>query len=211
MSILYERYKKEIVPKMMKDHGWKNPMMVPTLKKIVISMGIAEATRENKNAVEEHSAELAQIAGQKPIVTKAKKAISNFKLREGQPIGLVVTLRGNRMYDFLYKFCNLVAPRIRDFRGLSKKGTDGQGNYNFGLTDQTIFPEVLIDKVKRTQGMNVTLVTSARGVSITSSKISKEDLEKCKKANKKTTADFECIELLGQLGVKFEEEVKHGV
>jgi large subunit ribosomal protein L5 len=149
------------------------------VKKIVISMGLAEALKD-KNALQEHSEELMMLSGQKPIVTRSKKAISNFKLREGQPIGLMVTLRGKRMYDFLDRFCHIVAPRIRDFRGFSKKG-DGHGNYNFGLVDQQIFPEVNLDKVKRAQGMNVTIVTSA-------------------------LSDPDCIELLTLLGFPFKEK-----
>ncbi len=151
-------------------------MEMPVLKKIVISMGLGDALKD-KNALSEHSEELALLSGQKPIVTKTKKAISNFKLREDQPVGLVVTLRGKRMYDFLDRFCNIVSPRIRDFRGFNKKG-DGRGNYNFGITDQQIFPEINLDKVKRTQGMNVTLVTTAKN-------------------------DEDCIELLTLMGFPF--------
>jgi large subunit ribosomal protein L5 len=151
-------------------------MSLPVMKKIVISMGLADALKD-KNALQEHSDELMALSGQKPIVTRSKKAISNFKLREDQPIGLMVTLRGKRMYDFLDRFCNIVSPRIRDFRGFNKK-CDGRGNFNFGLEDQQIFPEVNLDKVKRTQGMNVTIVTTA----------------KC---------DEDCVELLSLLGFPF--------
>jgi len=139
-------------------------------------MGLAQALKD-KNALQEHSDELMLLSGQKPIVTKSKKAISNFKLREDQPIGLMVTLRGKRMYDFLDRFCHIVSPRIPDFRGFPKK-CDGGGNYCFGLKDQQIFPEVNLDKVKRAQGMNVALVTSAKN-------------------------DEECIELLTLLGFPF--------
>jgi large subunit ribosomal protein L5 len=138
-----------------------NPMEIPSLKKIVINMGVGEAVKD-KHAIDNHLEELTMIAGQKPVITKSKKAISNFKLREDQPIGLMVTLRGKRMYDFFYRFCNINAPRINDFRGYSRKQFDGQGNYNFGITDQTIFLEVNQDKVKRTQGMDIAVVTSAK-------------------------------------------------
>jgi large subunit ribosomal protein L5 len=171
-----QKYKTEIVPELKKRHPGRSPMQLPVLKKIVISMGLAEAVKD-KNAIQEHAEELSLIAGQKPVVTRSKKAISNFKLREEQPIGLMVTLRGKRMYDFLDRFCHIVAPRIRDFRGFGKK-CDGRGNYCFGVNDQQIFPEVVLDKVKRTQGMNVALVTSAQ-------------------------TDDDCIELLTLLGFPF--------
>lgn len=176
MSRLMKRYKEEIVGQLKERFPAKNVMELPVLKKIVISMGLADALKD-KNALEEHSEELRLLSGQKPIVTRSKKAISNFKLREDQPIGLMVTLRGKRMYDFLDRFNHVVSPRIRDFRGFAKKG-DKTGNYNFGLTDQQIFPEIPLDKVKRTQGMNVTIVTSAKD-------------------------DETCIELLSLLGFPF--------
>jgi large subunit ribosomal protein L5 len=176
MSRLKKRYSETIKPDLLKRFGYKNVMMVPKLEKIVISMGIAEASKD-KNAVQELSNELTLITGQKPILTKAKIAISNFKLRKGQPIGYKVTLRGNRMYDFLDRFCNICAPRIRDFHGFSTK-CDGRGSYSFGLEDQQIFPELNLDLVKCTQGMNTTMVTSA-------------------------STDEECVELLRQLGVPF--------
>src|SRR3990167_8276922 len=160
MSRLYKKYKEEIAVEYQNRHPTKCSMEVPVLKKIVISMGLGEALKD-KNALSEHSEELMMLSGQKPVVTKTKKAISNFKLREDQPVGLMVTLRGKRMYDFFDRFCNIVAPRIRDFRGFNKKG-DGRGNFNFGITDQQIFPEVNLDKVKRMQGMNVTMVTTAK-------------------------------------------------
>lgn len=159
MSRLYKKFKEEIALEQRTRHPDRSPMSLPVMKKIVISMGLGEALKD-KNALSEHTEELTMLSGQKPIVTKSKKAISNFKLREDQPVGLVVTLRGKRMYDFFDRFCNIVAPRIRDFRGFGKKG-DGRGNYSFGLTDQQIFPEVNLDKVKRTQGMNITIVTTA--------------------------------------------------
>ncbi|MCC6127763.1 MAG: 50S ribosomal protein L5 [Chlamydiae bacterium] len=159
MSRLKQKFKEVVAPKLMELHPEWNAMQIPSLKKIVISMGLADALKD-KNALQEHSDELGLISSQKPIVTRSKKAISNFKLRENQPIGLMVTLRGKRMYDFLDRFIHIASPRIRDFRGFNKKG-DGRGNYNFGITDQQIFPEVNLDKVKRTQGMNITVVTSA--------------------------------------------------
>ena len=160
MSRLQKKYKEDVLPELKSRHSSRCPMDLPQIKKIVISMGLSEAIKD-KNAVQDHSKELTMIAGQKPIVTKAKNAISNFKLREGQAIGLMVTLRGKRMYDFLDRFCNIVSPRIRDFRGFNRK-CDGRGNYNFGLDDQQIFPEINLDEVKRTQGMNITIVTTAK-------------------------------------------------
>jgi large subunit ribosomal protein L5 len=160
MSRLKTKYETEIRPQLLEKHRDRSAMELPKLTKIVISMGLGDALKD-KNALQEHSKELMMLSGQKPIVTRSKKAISNFKLREDQPVGLVVTLRGKRMYDFLDRFCNIVSPRIRDFRGFKKKG-DGRGNYNFGLDDQQIFPEVNLDEVKRTQGMNITIVTTAK-------------------------------------------------
>lgn len=176
MSRLYKKFKEEIVPAQRAKHSHRCPMELPVLKKVVISMGLGDALKD-KNALAEHSEELALLSGQKPVVTRTKKAISNFKLREDQPVGLMVTLRGKRMYDFFDRFCNIIAPRIRDFRGLNKKG-DGRGNYSFGLTEQHIFPEINLDKVKRTQGMNITLVTTAQN-------------------------DDDCFELLTLLGFPF--------
>jgi large subunit ribosomal protein L5 len=176
MSRLYNKFKQELLPELKNRHPNRNVMALPLMKKIVISMGLAEALKD-KNALQEHSEELKMLSGQKPVVTKSKKAISNFKLREDQPIGLMVTLRGKRMYDFLDRFCHIVAPRIRDFRGFNKK-CDGRGNYSFGLEDQQVFPEINLDKVKRTQGMNVTIVTTAK-------------------------SDEDCIELLSLLGFPF--------
>jgi large subunit ribosomal protein L5 len=159
MSRLRKKYKEEIIPELKKIYSEKNPMQLPVLKKIVISMGLAVALTD-KSAVEIHAKELALISGQKPIVTKSKKAISNFKLREGFPIGLKVTLRGSRMYDFLDRFCNIVTPRISDFRGFSSK-CDGRGSLNIGISDQLIFPEIDLDAVKRNQGMNIVFVTTS--------------------------------------------------
>jgi large subunit ribosomal protein L5 len=176
MSRLQKKYKEEVVPELKKRHPERNIMEHPVLKKIVISMGLGDALKD-KNALQEHSDELMALSGQKPVVTRSKKAISNFKLREDQPIGLVVTLRGKRMYDFLDRLCHIVSPRIRDFRGFNRK-CDGRGNYNFGIDDQQIFPEVNIDKIKRAQGMNITLVSTA-------------------------TSDEDCVELLTMLGFPF--------
>lgn len=159
MSRLMKKYNKEIVPALRKSNPGMNAMQVPALKKIVINMGLAEASKD-KNAMQDHFNELMFLTGQRPVFTKAKKAISNFKLREDMPIGLMVTLRGKKMYDFLDRFCNIVSPRIRDFRGFGLKG-DGRGNYSIGIDDQQIFPELNLDKVKRAQGMNITFVTSA--------------------------------------------------
>ena len=159
MSRLYEKFKNELAASHQSQHPDRCSMQMPVLKKVVISMGLGEGLKD-KNALSEHSEELALLSGQKPIVTRTKNAISNFKLRENQPVGLMVTLRGKRMYDFFDRFCNIVAPRIRDFRGFSKK-CDGRGNYSFGINDQQIFPEINLDKVKRAQGMNITFVTTA--------------------------------------------------
>lgn len=159
MSRLLKKYKEEILPAYRKKYPEKNPMLIPILKKIVISMGLAEAVKD-KNALQSHVNELALLSGQKPVFTKSKKAISNFKLREDQIIGMKVTMRGKRMYDFLDRFCNIVCPRIRDFRGFNTK-CDGRGNLSIGLDDQQVFPEINLDEVKRAQGMNITFVTSA--------------------------------------------------
>ena len=159
MSRLQKRYKEEIVAKLLKKNKL-NIMEVPALKKIVISMGLSGAVNE-KGAIQDHASELAVLSGQKPIFTKARTSISNFKLREEQIIGLKVTIRGKRMYDFFDRFCNIVCPRIRDFRGFKAKG-DKRGNISIGLEDQQAYPEINLDKVKRSQGMNITVVTSAK-------------------------------------------------
>lgn len=176
MSRLKKRYLETVKPELQKKFGYSNPCMIPSLKKIVINMGIAEASKD-KNSIQDCVNELSLISGQKPIITKAKKAISNFKLREKQPIGVKVTLRGTRMFDFLDRFCNIVCPRIRDFRGFPSK-CDGKGNYTLGLDDQQVFPELNLDDVKRTQGMHITFVTN-------------------------TSSDEECVELLRLLGLPF--------
>jgi len=158
---LKERFEKEIIPALMKEMGYKNPMQVPRLVKIVINRGVGEA-RENPKAIEVSAAELASITGQKPLVTKSKKAISAFKLKANIPIGLKVTLRGKRMYEFANKLINICLPKIRDFKGVNPKSFDGRGNYSLGIKEQLIFPEVDYDKVDRIRGMDITFVTTAR-------------------------------------------------
>jgi large subunit ribosomal protein L5 len=176
MSRLKQRYLAKVKPELQEKFAYANPMQIPGLVKIVINMGIAEASKD-KNSIQDCVKEMTMLSGQKPIITKAKKAISNFKLREDQPIGIKVTMRGQRMFDFLDRFVNIVCPRIRDFRGFPTK-CDGMGNYTLGLEDQQIFPEINLDEVKRTQGMHITFVTSAK-------------------------TDEECVELLRLLGVPF--------
>jgi large subunit ribosomal protein L5 len=157
---LKEKYYSEIKPALQKELGLENVMAVPKLEKIVINMGLGEAT-QNVKIMDPLMADLASIAGQKPVVTKAKKSIAAFKLREGMPIGGMVTLRGERMYEFLDRLIAVALPRVRDFRGVSSKSFDGRGNYTLGLRDQLIFPEIDYAKVDKTKGMNVTIVTTA--------------------------------------------------
>ena len=157
---LKERFRKEVAPTLMKEFGLKNPMAVPHLHKIVVNMGVGEAT-QNAKVLDPAVGELAQITGQKPVVTRAKKSIAAFKVRAGQPIGAMVTLRGDRMYEFFDRLVNVVLPRVRDFRGVSTKSFDGRGNYTLGLHDQLIFPEIDYAKVDKLKGMNVTIVTTA--------------------------------------------------
>ena len=176
MSRLKQRYQAKIKAELQNKFAYANPMQIPGMVKIVINMGIAEASKD-KNSIQDCVKELTMLSGQKPIITRAKKAISNFKLREDQPIGIKVTLRGQRMYDFIDRFVNIVCPRIRDFRGFPTK-CDGRGNYTLGLDDQQVFPEINLDEVKKTQGMHITFVTSAIN-------------------------DAECVELLRLLGVPF--------
>ncbi len=178
MSKLKEIYLEEVRKELKGKFSYENDMCIPELKKIIISMGVSEALKD-KNAMQDAIKELTLISGQKPVVMKAKKSVSNFKLREGQGIGLKVTMRGKRMYDFLYRFTNIISPRIRDFRGFNKK-CDGSGNYSLGLDDQQVFPELNLDEVKRVQGMNITFVTSAN-------------------------TDSECFELLTLLGMPFKK------
>ena len=158
---LRTKFEKEVAPALLKELELKNVMAVPRLHKIVVNMGVGEAT-QNAKVLDPAVAELGQITGQKPVVTKAKKSIAAFKVREGQPIGAMVTLRGDRMYEFLDRLINVVLPRVRDFRGVSTKSFDGRGNYTLGLRDQLIFPEIDYAKVDKLKGMNVTIVTTAK-------------------------------------------------
>jgi large subunit ribosomal protein L5 len=174
---LRERYKKDVIPALMKRFGYTNHMQVPRLQKIVVNMGLGEAVA-NPKIVDAAVVELTAIAGQKPVVTKAKKAIATFKLREGMPIGAMVTLRRERMWDFMDRLVTLGLPRVRDFRGTSAKAFDGAGNYTLGLKEQIVFPEIDFDRVEKIKGMNVTFVTSAE-------------------------TDEEAKELLAQLGMPF--------
>src|SRR3989339_8522 len=161
MARLRDAYHKVIVSELMKKLKYKNIHQVPKLEKIVINMGVSDA-RENPKAMDVASSELAAISGQKPLLRRSKKSISAFKLREGMPIGLKVTLRSNRMYEFFDRLVNVSIPRIRDFRGLDDSKFDGRGNYNLGLTEQYIFPEIILDKSDKARGMNITIVTSAK-------------------------------------------------
>jgi len=161
MSRLEEIYQDKIIPGMMSEFKYSNKMQVPKIEKIVVSMGVGMAAREKK-LIEGAARDLAQITGQKPLICKAKKSVSNFKLRQGMDIGLKVTLRGRRMYEFLDRMISLAIPRVRDFRGLSPSAFDGHGNYNLGFTEQMVFPEINPDQCEATQGMNVALVTSAK-------------------------------------------------
>jgi large subunit ribosomal protein L5 len=158
---LRTRFEKEVAVALMKELELKNPMAVPRLNKIVVNMGVGEAT-QNAKLIDPAVNELGQIAGQKPVVTRAKKSIAAFKVREGMPIGAMVTLRGDRMYEFFDRLVTIVLPRVRDFRGVSTKSFDGRGNYTLGLHDQLIFPEIDYAKVDKLKGMNVTIVTTAR-------------------------------------------------
>jgi large subunit ribosomal protein L5 len=157
---LLEYYRSECVPRMMKEFRYQSPMQVPKLEKIVINLGLGEAI-QNIKLLESAAAELASITGQKAVVTRAKKSIAAFKLREGMPIGCMVTLRRDRMYDFFDKLVNVVLPRVRDFRGVSERAFDGRGNYTLGIREQIIFPEIDYDKIDKVKGMNITIVTTA--------------------------------------------------
>jgi large subunit ribosomal protein L5 len=161
MSQLKKYYEKEVVPKLIATFQYKNVMQVPKLKKIVLNMGLGEAI-QNIKVLETAAEELKTIAGQQPVVTKAKKSIAAFKLREGMPIGCMVTLRHGRMYDFLQKLVNVALPRVRDFRGVSSKAFDGRGNFALGIKEHIIFPEIDYDKIDQIKGLNVSIVTSAR-------------------------------------------------
>lgn len=176
MSRLQKRYQAEVKKALLEKFQYSNIMLIPKLDKIVISMGVAEAAKD-KNVMQDCVRDLTALSGQKPLLTRAKKSVANFKLREGQAIGTKVTLRNQRMFEFMDRFFNIVAPRIRDFRGFPIK-CDGRGNYSLGLEEQQIFPEINLDDIKRTQGMNITFVTTAR-------------------------TDEECFELLRLLGLPF--------
>jgi large subunit ribosomal protein L5 len=177
---LYKKYKEEVAPQLVKDFDYESKMEVPRLVKISINQGLGEATQDKK-IIEEALEELSVIAGQKAIPTRAKQSVSNFKLREGMTIGTKVTLRKNRMYEFLDRLITVALPRVRDFRGVSDKSFDGRGNYNLGLTEQIIFPEINMDKVNKLKGMQVTFVTTAE-------------------------TDAEAFALLKQLGVPFRNQ-----
>jgi large subunit ribosomal protein L5 len=177
MSDIKKRYREEIVPAMMKTFNYSNVMQVPRLEKVVVNMGLGEAL-ENARILDTSMEELSRITGQKPVLTRARKSIANFKLREGNPIGCRVTLRKRRMNDFLYRLLNIALPRVRDFKGVSPRGFDGRGNYTLGVREQLIFPEINYDDVEKIKGMNITIVTSAK-------------------------TDEEAKELLGLIGVPF--------
>jgi large subunit ribosomal protein L5 len=176
---LLDRYRKEIRGRLSKEFGYSNIHQVPTMTKIVLNVGLGEAT-QNAKLLERAAEELAAVAGQKPLIRKARKSVANFKLRQGQAIGCMVTLRGHRMWEFLDRLTNVALPRVRDFRGVSPKAFDGRGNYTLGIREQIIFPEVDYDKVEKITGMNVTLCTTAR-------------------------TDAEAKALLGHLGVPFRQ------
>ena len=179
MNRLRQKYENEVQNQMVEKFGYKSVMQIPTIDKIVINMGIGDAV-SNSKVLDEAVAELALITGQKPVITRAKKSIAGFRLREGMPIGCKVTLRGERMYDFLDKLVSVSLPRVRDFRGVSKKSFDGRGNYTLGVKEQLIFPEIDFDKVNKVRGMDIVVVTTAN-------------------------TDEEARELLTQLGMPFQK------
>lgn len=180
MQGIKERYYKEVVPALQKKFKYKSPMEVPGLEKVVINMGLGSEAKENPKVIESAVQDLTIISGQKPVVTKAKKSVANFKVREGMQVGCKVTMRGDRMYDFLEKLFNVALPRVRDFRGISPNSFDGRGNFSLGVKEQLIFPEINYDKVDRIRGMDITLVTNAK-------------------------TDEEARELLDQLGMPFKK------
>ena len=161
MSRLQTQYREKIVPELMQKFGYKTVMQVPRLSKITLNMGVGEAVNDKKN-IDAAVADLTRIAGQKPVVTKARKAIANFKIRQGLAIGTSVTLRGTRMYEFLDRLVTIAFPRVRDFRGVSGRAFDGRGNYNVGLKEQIIFPEIEYDKIDKLRGMNISITTTAK-------------------------------------------------
>lgn len=161
MTRLYDRYTNEAIPALKKEFGYTNPMQVPRIEKVVLNVGLGEAV-SNAKLIEVVCNEIGAITGQKPVVTKARKSIASFKLRQGMPIGVTVTLRRDRMYEFLDRLMNIALPRVRDFRGVSSKAFDGKGNYTLGIREHIIFPEIAIDKIEKVYGMNICVVTSAR-------------------------------------------------
>ena len=161
MTRLYDRYANEAVPALKKEFGYTNPMEIPRLEKVVLNVGLGDAV-SNPKLIEAVCNEIAAISGQKPVVTKAKKSIASFKLRQGMPIGVMVTLRRDRMFEFLDRLMNVALPRVRDFRGVSPKAFDGKGNYALGIKEHIIFPEIAIDKIEKVYGLNICVVTSAK-------------------------------------------------
>jgi large subunit ribosomal protein L5 len=161
MAVLIDRFYQEIVPQLREQYQYKSPMQIPRLAKIIINMGLGEAI-QNVKILDSAAAELSQISGQKPVITRARQSIAAFKLRKGMPIGCMVTLRGNRMYEFYDKLVNVALPRVRDFRGVSAKALDGRGNYTLGIKEHLIFPEIDYDKIDKIKGMNITIVTTAK-------------------------------------------------
>jgi large subunit ribosomal protein L5 len=161
MSRLRDRYTKDVVPALKKEFGYKNVMAIPKIEKVVVNMGLGEAT-QNAKIVDTGADEVTKITGQKPVVTRAKKSIAQFKVRKGMPIGAMVTLRGERMWEFLDRLMSIALPRVRDFRGVSARGFDGRGNFTLGLKDQLIFPEIDYMKVDKARGMNISVVTTAK-------------------------------------------------
>lgn len=162
MTRLFDRYKNEVVPALKKEFGYTNPMEIPRVEKVVLNVGVGKDASGNSKLIEVVSNEIGAITGQKPVITKAKKSIASFKLRQGMPIGVMVTLRRDRMYEFLDRLMNVALPRVRDFRGVSDKAFDGKGNYTLGIKEHIIFPEVQLDKIEKVYGMNICVVTSAR-------------------------------------------------
>lgn len=160
MAVLRDKYQQEIVPKLAEQFKYKSPMQIPRLRKIILNMGLGEAI-QNIKILDSAAQELAQISGQKAVITRARQSIAAFKLRKGMPIGCMVTLRGDRMYEFFDKLVNVALPRVRDFRGVSPKALDGRGNYTLGIKEHIIFPEIDYDKIDKIKGMNITIVTSA--------------------------------------------------
>lgn len=161
MAVLREKYDKEVAPQLQEKYQYRSPMQIPRISKVICNMGLGEAI-QNIKILDSAAAELAQISGQKPVITRARQSIAAFKLRKGMPIGCMVTLRGDRMFEFFDKLVNVALPRVRDFRGISPKALDGRGNYTLGIKEQIIFPEIDYDKIDKIKGMNITIVTTAR-------------------------------------------------